>query len=104
MHIPSVKKWFSDLITGSSGIVFWIVIWVIMFLQVTILNVPAYIVLSACVSIGVETLSFLFIVVVLSAYMCGCLLAYWLGYKFGKKAVKWCAGSEEDYQNSSRLH
>ena len=33
--------------------------------------------------------------------MCGCLLAYWLGYKFGKKAVKWCAGSEEDYDKWS---
>ena len=33
--------------------------------------------------------------------MCGCLLAYWLGYKFGKKAVKWCAGSDEDYDKWS---
>ena len=100
--IPVIKNWFSNLITGSTGIVFWIIIWLIMFLQVTILNIPAYVILSACTSIGVETLSFLYIGVVLSAYMCGCLLAYYLGYKFGKKAVKWCAGSEDDYEKWSK--
>lgn len=101
--IPAVNNWFSNLITGSTGIIFWLIIWIIMFLQVTILNIPAYIILSACVSIGIETLSFLFIAVVLSAYICGCLLAYWLGYKFGKKAVKWCAGSDEDYEKWSKF-
>ena len=68
-----------------------------MFLQVTILNLPAYVILSACVSIGINTIGWEFILITISAYMCGCLLAYWLGFKFGKKAVKWCAGSEEDY-------
>ena len=99
--IPVVKNWFASLITGNKGFVLWLIIWLIMFLQVTILNVPAYVILSACVSIGIETLSFLYIFVVLSAYMCGCLTAYWLGYKFGKVAVKWCAGSEEDYEKWS---
>ena len=101
--IPVIKNWFSGLITNSSGIWVWITIWIIMFLQVTILNIPAYVILSACVSIGLETLSVTYILVVLSAYMCGCLLAYWLGYKFGKKAVKWCAGSDEDYKKWSEV-
>ena len=74
-----------------------------MFLQVTILNIPAYVILSACLSIGVELASFKFILVVLSAYMCGCVLAYYLGYKFGKKAIKWCAGCEEDYDKWSSV-
>lgn len=99
--IPAVTDWFSGLITGSTGFVVWLAIWIIMFLQVTILNVPAYVILSACVSIGIETLSAVYFFVVLSAYMCGCLLAYLLGYKFGKKAVKWCAGSDEDYKKWS---
>ena len=99
--IPAVSNWFSSLITNSSGVVVWIVIWIIMFLQVTILNIPAYVILSACVNIGIETLSFKYILIVLSAYMCGCLLSYFLGYKFGKKAVKWCAGSDEDYKKWS---
>ena len=95
--IPAVNDWFSSLITGSDGIIVYVVIWLIMFLQTTILNIPAYVVLSASVSIGINTLSITYILVVLSAYMCGCILAYWLGRWFGKKAVKWCAGSEEDY-------
>ena len=101
--IPAVKNWFSNLITNNTGVLVWIIIWVIMFLQVTILNIPAYVILSACYNIGIETLSFKYIAVVLSAYMCGCLVAYWLGYKFGKKAVKWCAGSEEDYDKWSKF-
>lgn len=91
-----ITNWFGELII-KSGDWAYLVIWVIMFLQVTILNIPAYVILSASVSIGISTLSWEFILVTISAYMCGCLLAYWLGFKFGKKAVKWCAGSEEDY-------
>lgn len=100
--IPAINNWFSELITNSSGAVVWLIIWLIMFLQVTVLNIPAYVILSACATInGIEILSFTYILVVLSAYMCGCLLAYWIGYRFGKKAVKWCAGSEEDYDKWS---
>lgn len=91
-----ITNWFGELIT-KSGDWAYLVIWVIMFLQVTILNLPAYVILSACVSIGINTIGWEFILITISAYMCGCLLAYWLGFKFGKKAVKWCAGSEEDY-------
>lgn len=101
--IPIVNNWFASLITSSEGWVVYLVIWVIMFLQTTILNIPAYVILSASVSVGINTLSFLYIVIVLSAYIAGCLLAYWIGYKFGKKAVKWCAGSEEDYEKWSKV-
>ena len=102
--IPIVNNWFASLITSSEGWVVYLVIWIIMFLQTTILNIPAYVVLSASVSVGINTLSFLYIVIVLSAYIVGCLLAYWIGYKFGKKAVKWCAGSEEDEKWSKVLN
>ena len=101
--IPAVINWFSDIITSSKGVWIWIIIWIIMFLQVTILNIPAYVILSASTSIGIKTLSFAYIAVVLSAYMAGCLVAYWLGYKFGKKAVRWCAGSDEDYDKWSKF-
>ena len=101
--IPAVNAWFSNLITNSNGWIVYIVIWLIMFLQVTILNIPAYVILSASVSIGIQTLSFTYITVVLSAYMAGCMTAYWLGRKYGKKAVKWCAGSDEDYEKWSTV-
>lgn len=91
-----ITDWFSGLVVGAGNWV-WLMLWVLMFLQVTVLNLPAYVILSACVSIGINTIGWEFILITISAYMCGCLLAYWLGWKFGKRAVKWCAGSEEDY-------
>lgn len=99
----AVNNWFSDLITNSKGWEVYVIIWLIMFLQVTILNIPAYIVLSASISVGIKALSWEFILTVLSAYMAGAILAYWLGRWFGKKAVKWCAGSEEDYNKWSSM-
>lgn len=101
--IPIVNKFFSDIITNSSGIWTYIVIWIIMFLQVTILNIPAYVVLSASISIGLHVLSWQYIITVLTAYMAGCILAYWLGRWFGIKAMKWCAGSEEDFNKWSNV-
>lgn len=94
--IPQINNLFSDLVINS-GNWFYLVLWIIMFLQVTILNVPAYVILSACVSIGVTTLSFEFVTCVITAYVAGAMLAYLIGYKFGTKAVKWCAGSEDDF-------
>ena len=101
--IPEINTFFLGLISSSEGWIAYLIVWLIMFLQVTILNIPAYSVLSACTAIGMSTLSVWFIVDVLSAYMAGCILAYWLGRWFGKKAVKWCAGSEEDYNKWSSV-
>lgn len=101
--IPAVNNWFGNIIKNTPGFWVWFVIWVIMFLQVTILNIPAYVILSASISIGIEALSVVYILVVLSAYMAGCLVAYWLGYRFGRKAVRWCAGSDEDYNKWSNF-
>lgn len=94
---PPVINYFASLIKNSNGWIAYVVIWVIMFLQTTVLNIPAYVILSASVAININTLSVLYISVVLSAYMVGCFVAYLLGLSLGKKAVKWCAGSEEDY-------
>ena len=101
--IPAINNFCMGLISGSSGWLAYLFVWLIMFLQVTILNIPAYSVLAACTSIGMKTLDIVFISVVLSAYMVGCILAYWLGRWFGKRAVKWCAGSEEDYDKWSSV-
>ncbi len=100
---PHVNDFFSNLIQHSTGWITYVIIWLIMFLQTTILNIPAYVVLSASVSIGINVLSVLYFITVLSAYMAGCVVAYWLGNKLGKKAVKWCAGSEEDYDKWSNV-
>lgn len=96
--IPIVIDFFKEWITTSSGWLIFLVIWVIMFLQCTVLNIPAYVILSASVSIGLNCLSWQYLLCVITAYMAGCILAYWIGRWWGVKAVKWCAGSDEDYE------
>ena len=96
--IQIINDFFTNLIINAKGIYIWIFIWLLMFLQTNILPIPAYVILSASVSIGINTLGWQYILTTISAYMAGCLLAYWLGWKFGKRAVRWCAGSDEDYE------
>lgn len=100
--IDAVNDWFFNLIVNA-GAWAYIVIWILMFLQVTVLNIPAYVILMACFKIGIPTLDILYISVVLSAYMAGCILAYSIGRKWGKKAVKWCAGSDAEYNKWSEV-
>lgn len=99
--IKGVVDFFSGMITSSNGVWVYISIWIIMFLQCTILNIPALAILSLSVNIGIDVLGWKYLAVVILAYMCGCILAYWLGRWFGTKAVRWCAGSEEDFDKWS---
>lgn len=101
--IPAISNFFANAVTSNSGWVVYVIIWAIMFLQCTILNIPAYTILSASIAIGINTLTPLYIGVVLSAYMAGCILAYWLGRWFGVKAVRWCAGSEDEFAKWSNF-
>lgn len=97
--VPGINNFFSDLITKTDDGIVWLIIWLIMFLQCTVLNIPAYVVLSASISVGLDCLSWQYLVVVLSAYMAGCILAYWIGRWWGVKAVKWVAGNQEEYNH-----
>ena len=96
--IPQINNFFSDLVINSNGWVVYLVIWLIMFAQVTILNIPAYVILVASINSGIGVLGWQYLLTVISAYMTGCILAYFLGKWFGIKAVKWCAGSKEDFE------
>lgn len=109
-YFPSVSQWIASWIDMKDGKGYVLaVVWVIMFLQVCIVPIPAYIPINAALhakiidpSIGFWEMfskgdTWLFMGVVLSAYMAGALAAYYLGYFWGAKAVKWVSGSEEDY-------
>lgn len=101
--IPAINNFFKGWITSTSGWVVFLVIWLIMFLQCTVLNIPAYVVLSASVSIGLNCMSWQYLLTVITAYMAGCILAYWIGRWWGIKAVKWCAGSQEEFDKWSNV-
>lgn len=89
--------------------ILYLVIWIIMYVQVCFIPIPAYIVLNAAIvakvidpTLGVFKMfstsnCWIFIAIVISAYMLGAMTAYFMGYKWGRKAVKWCAGSDDEY-------
>ena len=101
--IPAVKEFFVDWVQNSSGWLLWLVLWVLFFLQTNLIQIPAVSLLQISVHSGIEVLSWQYILLVMSAYMGGCILSYWLGRWFGSKAVKWVAGSEEDFDKWSKF-
>lgn len=101
--IKGIENFFAKQIETASGIYVYLIIWGIMFLQCTILNIPAVAILSISFNIGLDITGIKYILIVLSAYLSGCIAAYWLGRVFGAKAIKWCAGSQEDFEKWSKF-
>ena len=105
----SVTDAISNYIASMHGVVLYLIIYFIMVIQVCLIPIPVYVVVNACVLIDSMNLSltstdgWIFIAVTMLAYMTGVALAYLLGRKFGSKAVRWCAGSDEDYQKWVRV-
>lgn len=110
-EIPAIEEFFgSGLIEGKSGWLVYAIIWIVMFAQVAIIPIPALPILVACnqipnlVANGSEignlfSLTTLFFVVfVCSATITGAIASYWIGRTLGKPAIKWVAGSNEDYE------
>lgn len=99
----SVTNAISNYIASVDGFVLYLIIFLVMVVQVCFIPIPVYVVINACIiiesiNLRLDSLSgWLFILVTMLAYMTGVAIAYLLGKKFGSKAVKWCAGSEEDY-------
>ena len=114
--VPGVTNGISNWVQGiEQRWLLWIALWIIMFVQVCFIPIPAYIVLNAAMyaqiinpKLGIIHMfstadCWIFIAVVLSAYMAGAVVAYLMGWKWGKKAVKWCAGSEDEYDKWSEV-
>ncbi len=110
-EFPPVVEALSSFVTsGHNDVIVYLIVFFLMYLQGTILPIPAYIPLNAAVSIGLVDTSlgifgiwgqdstWILFAVVLSAYLLGVATAYLLGYFFGSKAVKWIASSEEEYE------
>lgn len=101
--IPAVDNFFKGWVENSTGWVLWLVLWILFFLQTNLIQIPSVSLLQISVHSGIEVLSWQYILLVMSAYMSGCILSYWLGRWFGSKAVKWVAGSEEDFDKWSKF-
>ena len=101
--IPAVDNFFKGWVEKSTGWVLWLVLWILFFLQTNLIQIPAVSLLQISVHSGIEVLSWQYILLVMSAYMGGCILSYWLGRWFGTKAIKWVSGSEEDFDKWSKF-
>ena len=114
-EIPAVANFFGEgLLEGQTGWLVYVIVWLVMFAQVAIIPIPALPILVACSNIpklvardnsilglfSFETLGFLALVV--SASLVGAITAYWIGRTLGRPAVKWVAGSDEDYKKWSK--
>ena len=100
----SISSWISNI----DGWIVYLVIFFIMLIQVSLIPVPIWVVINAAViipsiNLSLDSLSaWIFIGVSTFACIIGVIFNYIIGYKFGVKAVKWCAGNEEDFNKWSR--
>lgn len=115
-QIPAIANIFDESAIGTSAesITAWVVLWLLMFAQVTIIPIPALPIYVFCsgtnlVAYGpglVDLFSLrtlFFVCFVVSACLVGSIVAYWLGRLGGGKAVKWIAGDEEDYNQWCKI-
>lgn len=118
-EIPQVASALSQWVEKQSGWLVYGVVWLVMFIQVCIVPIPAILALNAFLGAGIVDISqggvngvlhmfsqsgtWLFILVSLTASTAGAAVAYLIGKKWGIKAAKWCAGSEADYNKWSKF-
>lgn len=112
--VPAVNNLFDPEknIGKSVSKVAWIALWFLMFAQVTIIPIPQMPILVFCnktalvsTEVGIAGLfsgrTVFFVLFCASAALCGSIVAYFLGKVFGRKAVKWIAGEEEEFDKWS---
>ncbi len=110
--IESISTWIQNI---DSEALVWLAIWLIMFIQVCVIPIPAIVVINSALALKIvdtdlgiigmlkTTDCWIFFGVVMSAYIVGVTVAYVIGLKLGGKAVKYIAGNNEDYQKWTKL-
>lgn len=97
--IPGFDDFFISVMQDKNSWLTWVGMWVIMFIQVTFIPIPAIAILTAANNIGMIQFNLiqdsLFYIVVMSSYMVGVIVAYLIGRKWGSKAVNWISGDPE---------
>lgn len=94
-YFDTVSNWLENVVI-TAGVWGWIVLGFVQFIQVVVIPVPATFITLISMKMYPDNLYLLF-AVTLGVIMLGVITTYWIGRKWGKKAVVWCAGSEEEY-------
>lgn len=118
-YFDEVNNFIENIILNenNSKILIYVIVFFIMYVQVCFIPIPASLIISASIhaslinvkpdmsfiNIFIDHYTWIYIGVVILAYMLGAITAYAIGRKFGKKAVLWIAGNEEDYNKWSNL-
>ena len=92
----AITNWLVSVVE-KSGVWGWFFIGLIQFIQVVLIPMPAYFITLTSMKMYPNQLMLLFIVT-LGVLMLGVIVTYLIGLKWGKKAVVWAAGNEEEYE------
>ena len=107
--IKEVCDCVSNWIASVDGWVVYFIIWLVVFIQITIVPIPMWIVINTAVILPSINLSltsvdgWMFVFDVLLASVTGVSVAYVIGRKYGVRAIKWCAGDENEFNKWSNL-
>lgn len=99
----SITNTISGWIASIDGWIVYIIMYIVMVIQVSFIPIPVYVIVNAAIIIPSINLSlssgtgWIFIAVIMAAYMSGVIISYLLGRKLGSRALKWCAGDQETY-------
>lgn len=97
----AITNWLASVVTDA-GVFSWVTLGIVQFLQVVIIPIPATFITLLSMKMYPDSFYLLFFVT-LGVILLGVITTYWIGRRWGKKAVVWCAGSEEEYSKWSRV-
>lgn len=96
-----VTNWLITIME-KAGVWGWIVLCVMQFLQVVVIPIPAsFITLTSMKMYSEQLIPLYFITLIV--ILAGVIVTYLIGRKWGKKAVKWCAGNDEEYDKWQKV-
>lgn len=96
-----ITDWLINVVE-SAGAWGWIVLCVLQFLQVVIIPVPATFITLTSMKMYDNHILLLYFVT-LGVILLGIIVTYLIGRRWGKKAVMWCAGDEQEYIKWQKL-
>jgi uncharacterized membrane protein YdjX (TVP38/TMEM64 family) len=96
-----ITNWLIDVVE-SAGVWSWIVLCLFQFLQVVVIPVPSAFITLTSMKMYPNQLWLLYFIT-LAVVLLGVVVTYFVGRKWGKKAVMWCAGDEEEYNKWQRV-
>ena len=96
-----VTNWLNKIVE-SAGVWSWIVLGLFQFLQVVVIPIPSTFITMTSMKMYPDQLVLLYFLT-LGVILLGVVITYFIGLKWGKKAVMWCAGNEDEYNKWQKV-